>query len=245
MRAVVPWWSGDGHRQRQCAHHRPWSSASVKNFHRSLIPLPSLRLISVALPFPLPLSSPILHTSLHLEDSPSSRKKTDTSRRKSESYFPGCSFSKLLFFLASSSSSSYLASPARSKLQEDKERGGRGRGGLDSLCGVGGSRVARMADVSWESCFRNAARIVSHPWNGGRGGVEWKRKRGDTMPCIKPVHHLLRVELVCSIECVLLYIWWNEYDGKGNIEERRFLDFEDMKIENYLQYLFLRNIDRL
>lgn len=127
MRAVVPWWSGDGHRQRQCAHHRPWSSASVKNFHRSLIPLPSLRLISVALPFPLPLSSPILHTSLHLEDSPSSRKKTDTSRRKSESYFPGCSFSKLLFFLASSSSSSYLASPARSKLQEDKERWGEGR----------------------------------------------------------------------------------------------------------------------
>lgn len=75
MRAVVPWWSGDGHRQRQCAHHRPWSSASVKNFHRSLIPLPSLRLISVALPFPLPLSSPILHTSLHLEDSPAAGRR--------------------------------------------------------------------------------------------------------------------------------------------------------------------------
>lgn len=241
MRAVVPWWSGDGHRQRQCAHHRPWSSASVKNFPYSLLPPPYLRCST----FPSP---PLLPDTPHLvapRRFSSSRKKTDTSRRKSESYFPGCSFSKLLFFLASSSSSSYLASPARSKLQEDKERGGRGRGGLDSLCGVGGSRVARMADVSWESCFRNAARIVSHPWNGGRGGVEWKRKRGDTMPCIKPVHHLLRVELVCSIECVLLYIWWNEYDGKGNIEERRFLDFEDMKIENYLQYLFLRSIDRL
>lgn len=63
MRAVVPWWSGDGHRQRQCAHHRPWSSTSVKNFHRSLIPLPSLRLISVALPFPFP---PLLPDTPHL-----------------------------------------------------------------------------------------------------------------------------------------------------------------------------------
>lgn len=178
MRAVVPWWSGDGHRQRQCAHHRPWSSASVKNFPYSLLPPPYLRCST----FPSP---PFLPDTPHLvapRRFSSSRKKTDTSRRKSESYFPGCSFSKLLFFLASSSSSSYLASPARSKLQEDKERGGRGRGGLDSLCGVGGSRVARMADVSWESCFRNAARIVSHPWNG-RSVEEWSGSGNEGIRC--------------------------------------------------------------
>lgn len=54
MRAVVPWWSGDGHRQRQCAHHRPWSSASVKNFPYSLLPPPYLRCST----FPLSPSPP-------------------------------------------------------------------------------------------------------------------------------------------------------------------------------------------
>lgn len=190
VRWVVPW-SGDG--QRQCTPS-PW-----KNFHRSLTPLPSSYRCYLSLP-PLPPDTTTPR-----------REKTDTSRRKSESYFPGFFFSKpfLLSLLSSSSSSSYLASPAYQKCKRtrgDEE-------GLDSLCGVGGSRVARMADVSWESCFRNAARIVSHPWNGGRG-VEWKRKRGDTMP-YKPVHRLLRVELVCSIECVLYLlkrIWgiWSE-----------------------------------
>lgn len=55
MRAVVPWWSGDGHRQRQCAHHRPWSSASVKNFPYSpLLSPPYLRCST----FPLSPSPP-------------------------------------------------------------------------------------------------------------------------------------------------------------------------------------------
>lgn len=59
MRAVVPWWSGDGHRQRQCAHHRPWSSASVKNFPYSLLPPPYLRCST----FPSP---PLLPDTPHL-----------------------------------------------------------------------------------------------------------------------------------------------------------------------------------
>lgn len=60
MRAVVPWWSGDGHRQRQCAHHRPWSSASVKNFPYSpSLPPPYLRCST----FPSP---PLLPDTPHL-----------------------------------------------------------------------------------------------------------------------------------------------------------------------------------
>lgn len=207
--------SGDGHKQRQCTPS-PWSGG-VKNFHPpSVLSLLYLSLSPSVSPFPLAPDTP------HLEDSPGRRKKTDTSRRKSESYFPGCFFSKLLFFLASSSSSSYLASPA---YQNCKERWGEGRRRREVLtvCGVGGSRVARMADVSWESCFRNAARIVSHPWKWSGSGNEGIRCR------IKPVHHLLRVELVCSIECVLLHLLKRIWE----ILERRssgFCRFKDKKL---------------
>lgn len=103
--------SGDGHKQRQCTPS-PWSGG-VKNFH----PPSVLSLLYLSLS-PSVSSSLLAPDTPHLEDSPGRRKKTDTSRRKSESYFPGCFFSKLLFFLASSSSSSYLASPAYQNCKE-------------------------------------------------------------------------------------------------------------------------------
>lgn len=157
--------------QRQRVH--PISRLGRKNFHYSLIPSsphlppppPSLPILSLLLSPPRPRYS----TPLHL----AAPWKTDTSRRKSESYFPRCSFPESLFFLPFSP-----LPPSRITGEYQNCRKGE-EGSLLTAFAAVGSRVATDGRlVSWESCFRNAARIVSHLLVDGRRRVEETETRG-------------------------------------------------------------------
>lgn len=150
-------------------------SAVWKKFHYSLIPLPPSYRCSFHLPPPPRYSTSYLHLAAPW--------KTDTSRGKSESYFPRCSFSESLFFFLLSSLlhrrvSLHLASPAYQNCRKTTK--GEGEGLVDSLCGCGitrGQDGRRLVRILFPKCGEDR---FSSSWNGRMGGDEWrKRKRGD------------------------------------------------------------------
>lgn len=194
--------------QRQRVH--PISLLGRKNFHYSLIPSspPPPHLIVA----PFTPSSPILYAV-----APRRTLEDRYVKKKVRILFPEMLLPRKPFLLTLLPPPSISHHRRVSKLQE----GGGGLSLLTAFAAVG-SRVATDGRlVSWESCFRNAARIVSHLLVDGRRRVEETETRGwchvnHLLP--PPVHHPLRAGLVWLIECVLLHppkrMGGYEYDSR-------------------------------
>lgn len=151
--------------QRQRVH--PISRLGRKNFHYSLIPSspPPPHLIVA----PFTPSSPILYAV-----APRRTLEDRYVKKKVRILFPEMLLPRKPFLLTLLPPPSISHHRRVSKLQE----GGGGLSLLTAFAAVG-SRVATDGRlVSWESCFRNAARIVSHLLVDGRRRVEETETRG-------------------------------------------------------------------